>query len=65
MGKDGEVFRNGKRLDEPYVLHKSEDPLPEDDLINFGPQKISTGNYFVMGDYRDDSYDSRMSDYGM
>jgi signal peptidase I len=50
---DGEVFRNGSRVDEPYVVKANRSH--ED----WGPQTVPEGAYFVMGDRRNNSSDSR------
>lgn len=80
--KDGQLYRNGEAVPEPYVIHinpgKSEGPLMRDkmrrwqlphlvgdtagyypDLNTWGPIVIPPDSFFMMGDNRDDSYDSR------
>jgi signal peptidase I, bacterial type len=51
-GKDGYVYINGKKLKESYVTST----LDED----FGPYVVPENSYFMMGDNRDASEDSRV-----
>ena len=51
--KDGYVYINGKKLDEPYISPEFRDHF------SFPAQKIPPGHYFMMGDNRGGSCDSR------
>ena len=51
--EDGVVYIDGKRLDEPYLNADFNKRLPD------GRSKVKPHYYFVMGDNRDNSSDSR------
>ncbi len=57
--QDGCVYRNGERLDEPYITS----PTPTQQLV--GEVTVPPGHIFVLGDNRTNSHDSRYHDIGM
>ena len=57
--KDGTVFLNGEALDEPYLVNKA---LGECD-IDF-PYQVPENYFFMMGDQRETSIDSRSTVIG-
>ncbi len=52
--RNGTVYINGKRLHEPYV------PAAYVDHETYPPVHVPADHYYVLGDHRDDSNDSRV-----
>lgn len=59
------VYVNGTRQDEPYVQHVFPDILPArySPRDNFGPITVPSNSFFMLGDNRDSSLDSRFWDH--
>lgn len=59
INEQGDVYIDGKQLDEPYVMDKNKGKC---DIIL--PYQVPEGKFFVMGDSRKTSVDSRNSTIG-
>jgi len=59
---DGLVYINGTALDEPYLYEDEPSGLPQATTVSLDQARwtITDGEFFLMGDHRSDSSDSRV-----
>lgn len=63
-GRDRQILLNGVIQAEPFIQHSR--PIGTNPTLDtFGPVTVPAHKYFVLGDNRDISRDSRLPDFGL